>query len=90
MCKLLLNVPTVAINYVCSSLWSLGREFSPFSKLQGLEIYYTMNDHHIRYNTSADSHSCCGHNIYLFKFVESYKRIFDHLVKCMALKCITL
>ena len=48
MCKLLLDVPAAAINYVYSSLWSLAKTFSPFRELQGLEIYYTMNDHHIR------------------------------------------
>ena len=37
MCKLLLDFPAAVINY--------------FNKLlQGLEMYYAMNDHHIRQN----------------------------------------
>ena len=48
MCKLLLDFLAAAINYVYSSLWSLAKDFSPLRELQGLEMYYTMNDHHIR------------------------------------------
>ena len=41
MCKLLLEFPAVAINYVYSSLRSLAEGFSPFRELQGLEMYDT-------------------------------------------------
>ena len=36
------------VQTVYSSLWSLTKHFSPFKELQGLEMYYTMNDHRIR------------------------------------------
>ena len=48
MCKLLLHFLAAAIIYFYSNLWSLAKDFSPFRELQGLEMYYTMNDHHIR------------------------------------------
>ena len=35
-------------NLLLFKLWSLAKDFSPFRELQGLEMYYTMNDHHIR------------------------------------------
>ena len=37
MCKLLLDFPAAIIIF-----------FSPFREVQGLEMYYSMNDHHIR------------------------------------------
>ena len=50
MCKLLLDFLVAPIIYVYSSLWSLAKDFPPFRELQGLEMYYTMNDHHTRKN----------------------------------------
>ena len=53
ICKLLVDFPAAAINYVYSSLWSLVKDFSPLRELQGLEMYYKMNEHPIRENTSS-------------------------------------
>ena len=48
MCKLLLDFPVATINYVIQACGVLQKTFSPFKEIQGLEMYYTMNDHQIR------------------------------------------
>ena len=53
ICKLLVDFPAADIIYVYSSLWSLVKDFSPFRELQGPEMYYKMNEHPIRENTSS-------------------------------------
>ena len=61
MCKLLLDVPVAAMNYVYLSFWTLAKDlFTIQGTMQGLEIYYIIleiyyiiNDHHIRQNTSS-------------------------------------
>ena len=54
MCKLLLDDPVAAMNYVYLSFWTLAKDlFTIQGTVLGLEIYYIINDHHIRQNTSS-------------------------------------